>query len=106
MPSQNVEKIGWGGHVADLHIAILMLTIELVRRREDSRVFVAELEIAFHPARRMLRPLSIVTVRQRHDQSRPLKPLDLARSNKLVNDALTVVGKVAKLSFPHDKGRW
>ena len=63
LPSEDMEKVGRRSHVGDLHVAVLVLAIKLVRRREYSRIFVAELEISFHPARRMLWTLSIIAMR-------------------------------------------
>jgi hypothetical protein len=51
LSSQDVEQIRRRGHVSNLHVAVLMLTIELVGGREDARVFVAKLEVSLHTAR-------------------------------------------------------
>lgn len=51
----------------------------------------------------MLWSLAIVPVRQRQNQTRPLHPFDLARRDKLVNDALGVVREITKLRFPDDQ---
>ena len=48
LSSKNVEQICWTGHVSNLHIAVLMLSIEFIRRRENSGIFVAELQVSFH----------------------------------------------------------
>jgi hypothetical protein len=63
LSSQDVKQIRWGCHVSNLHIAILMLTVKLVRRWEDSGILVAQLKISFHTTGRMFRSLSIVSVR-------------------------------------------
>lgn len=98
-----MEDVGRLCKVSNLHIAILVLTLELLRRWEDSRVFVAKLQVSLHAARRVLRALTIVTMGQVHDKATSLKPLDLARGDELIDDALCVVGEIAKLSFPHDE---
>jgi hypothetical protein len=59
---KKMEVIARLSHVSNLHIAVLVLTIKLLRRGEDTWILVAELEIAFHAAGRMLRTLTIVTV--------------------------------------------
>src|SRR4051812_30763549 len=51
LPTKDMEKVGWRCHVSNLHIAVLMLSVELVLRREDARVFVAELKIALEASR-------------------------------------------------------
>ena len=51
----------------------------------------------------MLRALTIVTVGQGHDETGSLHPLGLTRGDELIDDTLGVVGKVTKLSLPHDK---
>lgn len=60
---QDMEQVGGGRHVSNLHVTVLMLTVKLVRRREDSGILVAELKIPLHTTRRMLRTLSIITMR-------------------------------------------
>ena len=101
---EKMEVVAWLGHISDLHVAVLVLTIKLLRRREDARIFVAKLEIALHATGRVLRTLTVVTVRQRHDKTGTLKPLDFTRRDELIDDALSVVGKVTELSFPHYEG--
>lgn len=59
---QDVEEIGGCCHVDNLHVAVLMLTVELLWFREDPGILVTELEIAFHPSRGMLRALAIIPV--------------------------------------------
>lgn len=98
-----MEQVRGFSHTGDLHVAVLMLAVDLVLRWEYTRLLIAELQPAFHPTRGVLRTLAIVTMRKRHDQSRSLEPLGFTRSNELVNDALSVVGEVTKLRFPHDK---
>lgn len=98
-----MEHVGWLRKVSDLHVAILVLTVELVRGWEYAWIFVAELEIPFHTSGGVLRTLTIVTMGQAHDQTGSLQPLHFTRSDELVNNALSVVGKVTELRFPDDK---
>lgn len=103
LAAQNVEQVGRGRHVGDLHVAILVLALKLILCGEDSGVLIRELQVALNAARRVLRTLSVITVRKRHNKTSALHPLDLTRGNKLVDDALSVVGKVTELSLPHNK---
>lgn len=103
LPSQDVEQVSRSGRVSNLHVAVLMLSVKLVGRRVDSGLLVAKLEITLHSARRMFRALSIVTVGKRHDKAGTLEPLGLAGGDELIDDTLSIVGKVTKLGFPHDK---
>lgn len=64
LAAEYVEEIGRGGHVGDLHVAILVLTIKGVLGREYTRIFVAQLEISLHPSGRMLWTLTIIAVRE------------------------------------------
>lgn len=48
LPSKDVEKIGRCSHVGYLHVAVLVLAIELIRGWEDARIFVAKLQVALH----------------------------------------------------------
>jgi hypothetical protein len=101
-----VEQVSRGGHVDNLHVAILVLAGKLVLGWEDARIFVAKLQITLQTTRRMLWALAVISVRQRHDQACPLHPLDFTRCNELINDALSVVCKVTKLGLPHHKCIW
>jgi hypothetical protein len=103
LATENVEVVGRGGAVGDLHVAVLVLTVESLRAGEDARVLVTELQEALHTAGRVFGTLAVVTVGHGHDQTRTLKPLDLTRSDELVNDALSVVGKVTELGLPDDE---
>ena len=62
LASQDVEQIRWFSHVSDLHVAVLVLALQFICCRKDARIFIAELKISFHAARRMLRSLSVVAV--------------------------------------------
>lgn len=104
LTTQNVEQVGRRSHANNLHVAVLVLTVKLVRRREDTRLFVRQLQPTLHTSRRVLRALTIVTVRKRDNQTRTLQPLDFTRGDELINDTLGVVGKVTELSLPHDEG--
>jgi hypothetical protein len=98
-----MEEIGRGCHVSYLHVAILMLTLQLIRRWKDSRILITQLQISFHPTGRMLWALPVVPVRKREDEARTLQPFDFSRSNELIDNALSIVGKIAKLRLPYDK---
>lgn len=104
LPSENVEQVRGLGEVGNLHVCILMLSVELVRRREDAGILVAELQVSLYPARRVLRALTVVSMGQVQDETGTLEPLRLARRNELIDDALGVVGEIAELSLPHDEG--
>ena len=103
LATQDVEQVGRSSHAANLHVDILVSALKLVLGGEDARLFVAELQPTLHPTGRVLRTLSIVTVRQRQNETRALQPLRLSRGDELVNNALSIVGEVTELSFPHDK---
>ena len=62
LATKDVEIVGRGCHVSDLHIAILMLSVKLICRWEYARLFVAKLQISFHSTRGMFGALTIVTV--------------------------------------------
>lgn len=40
LATEDVEQVGWGSHVRNLHIAVLVLTVQVFLRREDARVLV------------------------------------------------------------------
>ena len=107
LATQGVEDAGGRRGNNDLHVAVLVLTRELVLRRVDVGVVVApaasarprvanaQLQEALDAGRRVLRPLAVVAVRQGHDEAGALQPLALARGDELVDDDLRAVGKVA-----------
>lgn len=43
LPTEDVERVGWGSADTYLHVAILVLAVKPLWRWEDTRVFVAEL---------------------------------------------------------------
>lgn len=104
LATENVEDVGGLSHADNLHVAVLVLAVQLVSRGEHARLLVAKLQPALHTTGRVLRTLAIVTVGQRDNQTGTLQPLRFTGSNELVNDALSVVGKVTELSLPHDEG--
>jgi len=91
--------------VDDLHITILMLTIELVLRRVDMRMIIAQLQKPFQPSRTMLGTLSIIPMRQVDNQPRTLQPFPLARRKELIDDALRIIREVPELRLPDDQTR-
>jgi hypothetical protein len=99
-----VEQVRRAGHVSNLHVAVLVLAVELVLGGEDTGLLITELEVTLHTTGRVLRALTVVTMRKRQDQTGALQPLGFSRGNELVDDTLSVVGKVTELSLPHNKG--
>ena len=59
--------------VYDLHVAVLVLTLDLLARGEHLWVVVAELQETLNASTRVLGTLTIVTVRQAHDEARALE---------------------------------
>lgn len=103
LATQDVEQIARGGHIGNLHVAVLVLAVELVGGGVDTRLLVAELQPTLHSARRVLRTLAIITMGQRQNKTGTLKPLGLSGSDELIDDTLSVVGEVTELSLPHDE---
>jgi hypothetical protein len=99
-----MEQVGRLRHVSNLHVAVLVLAVELVLAGEDARLLVTELEPTLHSTGGVLGTLTVITVRQGDDETRALQPLGFTRGNELVNDTLSVVGKVTELGLPHDEG--
>src|SRR5947209_3891497 len=54
----------------------------------------------------MLGPLPLIAMGQQENQPRFLFPFGTSRGNKLVNDDLSGICKVAKLGFPHYQRIW
>ena len=103
LSTEDVEQVGGGGHVGNLHVAVLVLSVNLVGGWVNARILIAKLEVTFQSAGRVLRALTVISMGQRHDETRSLNPFRFTRGNELINDTLGVVGEVTELSFPHDK---
>ena len=69
LSTQDVEAVSRSRADGDLHVTVLVLTIQFLRRWEDARILVTELEEAFHAARTVLRTLTVVAVWKVHDQT-------------------------------------
>lgn len=104
LATENVEQVRRLSHAGNLHVAVLVLAIQLVSSGVHARLLVAKLQPTLHTTGGVLRTLAIVTVRQRDNQARALQPLRFTRGDELVNDTLSVVGKVTELSLPHNQG--
>lgn len=103
LATQQVEVVGWLGAVSNLDVAVLVLAVKLIGRREDAGVLINKLQVSLHTSRGVLWSLAVISVGQAHYESRTLEPFDLTRCDKLVDDDLRGVCKVTKLCFPHDK---
>ena len=104
LAAEDVEEVSGGGHVDDLHVAVLVLALEAVLRGKDPGILIRELEVALEATGGVLGTLAVVAVGKGHDEAGTLHPLDLAGGDELVDDALGVVGEVAELGLPHDEG--
>ncbi len=94
-------KGGDARRVYNLHVAVLVLALDFLRRWEMVRMVVAQLQEAFDAAARVFGALAVVPVGERHDEASTLKPLALTGGDELVNNALCVVREVAELCLPH-----
>lgn len=104
LSTEDVEQVSGGCHVGDLHIAVLMLSVNVISSWENTGILVAKLEISLHSAGGMLWALSIVTVGEGHNEARSLDPFDFSGCDELIDNTLSVIGEITKLSFPHNKG--
>lgn len=43
LSAKDMEQVGRASHVRDLHVAVLVLAVQLLRGGEDARVLVAQL---------------------------------------------------------------
>jgi hypothetical protein len=87
LAAKDVEVIGWGRAVGDLHV-----------------VLGAQLEIPLEPGRAVLGALALEAVRKKKHQPAGPKPFELGAGDELVDDRLRAVGKIAELGFPTDQG--
>src|SRR5437588_200639 len=63
-----MKQIRRAGHVGNLHVAVLVLTVQFFGRRVFPRVFVAQLQVSLDSPGGMFRALSVITVRERNDK--------------------------------------
>jgi hypothetical protein len=86
LPAQKVKVLPGRGRLANLDV-----------------VFGSKLEESLHPRTRVFRTLSLVAVREEQNQSGQEAPLVLPGRDKLVQNNLGAVGKIAELSLPADE---
>jgi hypothetical protein len=84
LPAQRVEVLGGRRRIDHLHVA-----------------FGAQREEPFQPRARVLRSLTLVSVRQQQNESAVLPPLFFGARNELIDDDLRAVDEVAELRLPH-----
>ena len=89
LPAQGMKIIRRRGDICDLHI-----------------IFAAKLEVPFQPRGGMLGPLPFIAMGQQHHQAGHAQPLGFTRCDKLINNELSAVGKIAELRFPKHQGLW
>lgn len=100
LTTQQVEQVGRGGWVRNLHIAVLVLSVKLLWGWEHTLVFVTHLQVSLDSTGGVLWTLTVVTVRQGQDETGSLLPLGLTTGNELIDDDLSSVGEVTELSLP------
>ena len=66
-------------------------------------VFCAQLQKPLKPRGRMLGPLPLISVWQKHSQATETIPLVLTTGDELIYDNLCAVSKIAKLRLPHNE---
>ena len=105
------QQLLGGGHdqrLARTGVGLTTQHVEVVRRgrrlRHDHVALGAQREEALDAGRGVVRALTLVAVRQQHDQRRALAPLLLGRGDELVHDRLGAVDEVAELRLPHGQG--
>ena len=94
--------------INDLHILLFQdILVDIV----DSIVWnyiilITKLEESFHSWWRMFWTLSIISVRQKHYKTILHIPFCLSRTNELINNYLSSIGKITKLSLPNTQRIW
>src|SRR5262249_18121943 len=85
LPPQYVKVLRRRGGLAHLHV-----------------FFRRELQVALEPSAGMFRPLPLIAVRKQQYNSRRQIPFVLARADKLIDDHLRAVRKIAELRLPQN----
>src|SRR5260370_8542399 len=83
LAAQQVKILRGGGRLADLHV-----------------FFAGELHKTFDARARMLRALSLVAVREKHDQTRGECPFVFTVAEELIDDNLRAVVAISTLPSP------
>mmetsp|Transcript_2958 Transcript_2958/g.7736 ORF Transcript_2958/g.7736 Transcript_2958/m.7736 type:complete len:230 (-) Transcript_2958:1564-2253(-) len=103
---QDVEVIRGSARIDDLPVCKLNLArvLEVRILREVIRIVVAHLQVALNPGRRMFRALAFVAVGQQNRDPALASPLSFTGRDKGIENHLSSVGKITKLSLPQHKG--
>src|SRR5258708_27773301 len=87
LPAQQVKILRGGGRLADLHV-----------------FFAGELHKTLDARARVLRALSLVAVREKHDQTGGEVPLVFPSADELIDDNLRAIREISKLALPPNQG--
>mmetsp|Transcript_52822 Transcript_52822/g.53221 ORF Transcript_52822/g.53221 Transcript_52822/m.53221 type:complete len:332 (-) Transcript_52822:1055-2050(-) len=102
LPPQTMKVIGGSGAIHHLPIALLDLHPQIKRHLWNvMRILIHHLEESFQATTRVFGPLTVVPVREEHDQPALSHPLVLTRRNELINHNLGTVAKISKLGLPN-----
>lgn len=106
MSSEEVEVVGCVRWKHYLHVGSLQDVLVVVSRTvsRDVVILVAKLQITLSSARTVLGTSTIVTVRQEENKTVLHVPFGLSGTNELIDNNLSTVGEVTKLSLPHGEG--
>ena len=69
-------------------------------------VIITQLKETFNPPTGVFRTLTVITMRQVHDQTSALEPFAFTGSNELINDTLSIIDEVTELCFLDRQGVW
>lgn len=101
-----VIRSSWWVH--NLHVGlpknIFIIIINTIMRNE--LILIAKKEISLSSARRMLRSLTIISMRKKHDQTILDIPFGFSRADELINDYLSTVCEISELSLPKSQSIW
>jgi len=98
-----MEIVGGGRTIDNLHVG----AFQNIGSRGggyvswDSAVLISQLQESFHSAWRVLWTVSVESVRKKHNKTVFHVPLGLTRAEELINDNLSSVGEISKLSLPN-----
>src|SRR6185369_10153048 len=82
-----------------------MKILRRCRRITDLEIVLrTQLQVALEACARMLRSLSLVTMRQQHSEPRSLFPLVFGSGDVLIDDRLCTISEITKLRFPKHEG--
>lgn len=102
LSAQHVEVLGGSRAVDNLNVALF---VQILSGLSDGGIIrVRKLQVTLNTAAGMLGTITIVTMRQKHNQTVFDVPLSFTRGNELIDHGLGSIGEITELGLPQGQG--